>query len=146
MTPLERLVRAVASGTTPVRDAIDPALGVSVVRVLEATPDGRLPERSSNRHLCGAALTRALPSLRADLVAAVQQAEQLESIACDTSECLVPGMEYQPAWRVRAVTSDGGVPRITVIALVSEATMGEAWLARVQAALTRASAAPRCAP
>lgn len=143
-TALERLVRAVASGATPLPTAIDPARGVTVVRVLEATPDGRTPERISSRHLCGAALTHALPSLRADLVSAVRQAEQLESIACDASECLVPGMEYQPAWRIRAVAEDGGAPRITVIAQVSEATMGEAWLARVQAALTHASAAPRC--
>lgn len=147
VTPQEAMLRAVVDGTTPITDLIDPARGVSRIAFVEAPPSGQGRENISARRLCGAAVGRAAGSLRDDLRAALAQAHDLEEIHCDARMCVVPGMEYAPVWRVYfAPGADGGAPRIEAISQVSEATMGEAWMRRVEAHVDRALAAQHGAP
>lgn len=139
------LLRALAAGTAPLAQAIDPTRGVTVVRHIEAPPAGGGRARITDRRLCGAALTRALPALRRDLVEAVQQAGD-EPISCDEEgACHVSGMEYQPAWRISFVDVQG-TPRLEAIAQVSLAAMNDDWVDAVSAHIQRAVGAARGRP
>lgn len=138
-------LRALAADDDALRAGIDAARGVTVIRYIEAPPSGRGREDLSNRHLCGATVTRALPSLRSALSAAIEQAGASESFSCDGDVCTVPGMEYQPAFHLYFVSS-GDALTLEAIAQVSEATMGEQWMTRATAYVTRSLTAARAHP
>lgn len=145
--PDPRLVRlrALANGTIPMTEATDPAHGLAVVHYLEAPPSGQGRETISTQHHCGAALRRELPALRRVLAAIVEQSDGNETFACDATECVVPGMEYQPAWHVHFLDVQG-TPRIEAVMQLSEATMGEAWLTRMNAYAAQSLSAARAHP
>lgn len=133
-TPQEALVRALAAGTTPMTDAVDPARGLARISFVEGAPggDGSTPpprERVASRHVCGDAVA----AMRSDLQQAIGQGDSL-GIQCDAQGCVVSGMEYAPTWYIRfRAPSDGGTPRIASITEVSEASMGDAWTRRAEA-------------
>lgn len=133
----ERFVRALADGSTAIADAVDPALGLTVVHYVEAPPQGHTHEDITNRHHCASALTQALAALQRDLHAAVVQADQLQGMDCTAAECVVGGMEYAPSWHILFAATDGGAPRIEALTLVSEAGMNGAWTTRATAYVTR---------
>lgn len=144
--PRELRLRALANGSAPLADAIDPARGVTVVRHIEAPPSGQGRARITDQRLCGAALARALPAIRRDLAAAVEQADAGEGFFCDPAgTCVTPGMEYQPEWRVTFVDAQGTL-RLEAIAQVSVAALDEAWVDRANAHVARALAASRARP
>lgn len=138
-------LRTLSNGGAPMTGATDPARGLTVVHYIEAPPSGQGGESISTQHHCGAALTRQLPALRQVLAAIVEQADANEAFDCNASECIVPGMEYQPAWHVLFVDVQGA-PRIEAVMQLSEAAMNEAWLARVNAYVTRSLTAARAHP
>lgn len=138
-------LRAFADGSTPIAEATDPAHGLTVVRYLEAPPSGQGRETFTSQHHCGAALARELPALRRTLAAIVEQARDTESFDCRGGECVVRGMEYQPAWHVLFLDVQGQ-PRIEAVMQVSEALMSEAWLSRATAFTERSLAAARARP
>lgn len=138
-------LRALAADDNALRAGIDATRGVTVIHYIEAPPSGQGREDLSNRHLCGAAVTRALPSLRSALNAAIEQAGANESFSCDGDVCSVPGMEYQPAFHLYFVSS-GDTLTLEAIAQVSEATMGEQWMTRATAYVTRSLTAARAHP
>ncbi len=143
--PRGLLLRALAAGTVPLSQAIDPTRGVTVVRHIEAPPAGGGRARISDRRLCGTALTRALPALRRDLVEAVQQAGE-DAISCDAEGvCHVSGMEYQPAWQISFVDVQG-TPRLEAVAQVSLAAMNDDWVDAVNAHIHRALRTARGRP
>lgn len=138
-------LRTLANGGAPMTGATDPARGLTVVHYIEAPPSGQGGESISTQHHCGAALTRQLPALRQVLSAVVEQADANEAFDCNASECIVPGMEYQPAWHVLFVDVQGA-PRIEAVMQLSEAALSDAWLARVNAYVTRSLSAARARP
>lgn len=138
-------LRALANGAAPMTGATDPARGLTVVHYIEAPPSGQGGESISTQHHCGAALTRQLPALRTVLAAVVEQADANEAFDCNASECIVPGMEYQPAWHV-LFTDVQGAPRVEAVMQLSEAALNDAWLARVNAYVTRSLSAARAHP
>lgn len=140
----ERLIRAVASGETPIVEAIDPEFGVVSIRYL--SPPQHTPGRpgvraisSSHRH-CGAALVRALPSLERDLAAVVRSVDAGRPFQCEGDRCVVRGEGASPAWYLRFRDSDDSAPRLEIVAQVSENAVGEAWIARSRAYVDRAQA------
>jgi hypothetical protein len=138
-------LRALASNTTPLAEAVDAAHGVLVVRYLEAPPSGQGGERISNQHLCGTALTRQLAALQRDLAAVVAQANTNDSLQCDNQGCNVAGMEYQPAWHIQFVTV-GTSLQLESIVQVSHGAMSEAWNTRADAYISRSLATARTHP
>jgi len=138
-------LRALADGSVPLAQAIDPARGVTIIRHVEAPPSGRGRARISDQRLCGAALTRALPAIRRDLAAAVEQAGE-DAIACGADgTCIVPGMEYQSAWQIYFVDVQGTL-RLDAVAELSIAAMNGEWVDAVNGHVTRALAAARQRP
>jgi hypothetical protein len=138
-------LRALAAGTVALTDAIDPARGVTVVRHIEAPPSGRGRAQISDRRLCGVALTRALPSLRRDLAAAVEQMHEDDRPCNEDGVCVMPGMEYQPEWRIYFVDVQGSL-KLEAIAQVSVAALSDEWVEAAGAHVSRALAASRARP
>jgi hypothetical protein len=138
-------LRAFANGTIPMAEATDPAHGLAVVHYLEAPPSGEGSETISTQHHCGAALRRELPALRRVLAAIVEQSDGNDTFACDATECIVPGMEYQPAWHVLFLDVQG-TPRIEAVMQLSEAAMGESWRTRMNEYVARSLTAARAHP
>lgn len=143
VTPHETLLRAVAAGTTPVADVIDPARGLTRVTYIEAPPSGEGRETIATHRLCGAAIARSAADVRRDVSAALEQAAAMESFECANDMCLVTGMEYAPTWRIYFARGDGGPLRIESIVQMSEAAMNEAWIRRATTYVDRARAAQR---
>ena len=138
-------LRALANGSVALADAIDSARGVTIIRHIEAPPSGHGRARISDQRLCGAALTRALPAIRRDLASAVEQAGE-DPIDCGADgTCIIPGMEYQPAWQIYFVDVQGEL-RLDAVAELSLAAMGDEWVDAANAHVTRALTAARARP
>jgi len=144
-SPDAELVRGLASGGVELSAHIDPAHGVVFVTYLEASPSGRSGVRRSTRRLCGAAAARDA-ALRARLREAVQQAADNESLECSGDECVVPGMEYQPAYRLRLGRAPDGTRVLLGAMQLSEAALSEEWMERVRAYVDQGLAAARSRP
>lgn len=144
-SPDAELVRGLASGSVELSAHIDPAHGVVFVTYLEASPSGRSGVRRSTRRLCGAAAARDA-ALRARLREAVQQAADNESMECSDDECVVSGMEYQPAYRLRLGRTPDGTRVLLGAMQLSEAALSEEWMERVQAYVAQGLAAARSRP
>lgn len=138
-------LRVIATDRAALAAAIDPARGVTVIHYVEAPPSGRGREEHTSQHLCGVGLARALPTVQRALAEAVAQAEGIDAIDCANHECVVPGMEYQPAWHLYFVDMNGSL-QLEALAQVSEAALGEAWLTRARTYVTRGLAAARARP
>lgn len=139
VSPREALLRELAAGRQTVAAHSDPAQGVLVVEYVEAGPGpgGRAVRRA--RRLCGAAIARdrELPRMLRD---AITQAESFE-LACEGDACTVSGMEYAPVWRV---TFAGDA--VTSVMRLSEAALGEDYLAARDAYVRRQVDAQRARP
>jgi len=144
-SPDAALVRGLASGSVELSAHIDPAHGVVLVTYLEASPSGRSGVRRSTRRLCGAAAARDA-ALRARLREAVQQASDNETLECSGDECVVPGMEYQPAYRLRLGRAPDGTRVLLGAMQLSEAALSEEWMERVRAYVDQGLAAARARP
>jgi len=144
-SPDAELVRGLASGSVELSAHIDPAHGVVFVTYLEASPSGRSGVRRSTRRLCGTAAARDA-ALRARLREAVQQAADNESMECSGDECVVPGMEYQPAYRLRLGRAPDGTRVLLGAMQLSEAALSEEWMERVRAYVDQGLAAARSRP
>lgn len=144
-SPDAELVRGLASGSVDLATHIDPAHGVVFVTYLEAPPSGRSGVRRSSRRLCGAAAARDA-ALRARLSDAVQQASNSDGVLCSEDECLVPGMEYQPAYRLRLGRLPDGTRVLLAAMQLSEATMGDEWMNRVRTYVEQSLTAARSRP
>jgi hypothetical protein len=136
------LLRGLADGTVALAAHVDPSHGVVFVTYLEASPSGQAPMRRSSRRLCGATAARDA-ALRARLRAAVAQAAEGDGISCGDDECAVPGMEYQPAYRLRLGRAPDGTRVLLGAMQMSEAALGEEWLERVRVYVDQAMAAAR---
>ncbi|MDO9021065.1 MAG: hypothetical protein Q8S73_29260 [Deltaproteobacteria bacterium] len=139
------LLRGLADGSVGLAAHLDPAHGVVFVTYLEASPSGRAPVRRSSRRLCGAAAARDA-ALRARLREAVAQAAEGDGLTCGDDECVVPGMEYQPAYRLRLGRAPDGTRVLLGAMQMSEAALGEEWLERVRVYVDQAMAAARARP
>jgi hypothetical protein len=139
------LLRGLADGSVGLAAHVDPAHGVVFVTYLEASPSGQAPARRSSRRVCGAAAARDA-ALRARLRAAVAQAAEGDGISCSGDECVVPGMEYQPAYRLRLGRAPDGTRVLLGAMQLSEAALGEEWLERVRVYVDQAMAAARARP
>lgn len=139
------LLRGLADGSVGLAAHVDPAHGVVLVTYLEASPSGQAPMRRSSRRLCGAAAARDA-ALRARLRAAVAQAAEGGGMSCSGDECAVPGMEYQPAYRLRLGRAPDGARVLLGAMQLSEAALGEEWLERARAYVDQAMAAARARP
>jgi len=144
-SPDAELVRGLASGGVELSAHIDPAHGVVLVTYLEPSPSGRSGERRSTRRLCGAAAARDA-ALRARLRDAVRQASDNGSMECRGDECVVPGMEYQPAYRLRLGRAPDGTRVLLGAMQLSEATLSEEWMERVRAYVDQSLASARSRP
>lgn len=139
------LLRGLADGSVDLAAHVDPAHGVVLVTFLEATPDGRSPARRTSRRVCGAAVTRDA-ALRTHLREAIAQSATNDALLCDGDECVVPGMEYQPSYRLRLGRRADGARVLLGAMQVSEAALGDEWLARSRAYVAQALAAARARP
>lgn len=144
-SPDAELVRGLASGAVELSAHIDPAHGVVLVTYLEPSPSGRSGERRSTRRLCGAAAARDA-ALRARLRDAVRQASDIGGLECRGDECVVPGMEYQPAYRLRLGRAPDGTRVLLGAMQLSEAALSEEWMERVRAYVDQGLAAARSRP
>ena len=79
------------------------------------------------------------------LAGIIEQIDNSADVSCDEHACVVPGMEYQPAWHLHFVDANGTL-ELEALAQVSEATMGEAWLERASAYVTRGLSSARARP
>jgi hypothetical protein len=138
-------LRALAADPAALAAAIGPTRGLALVHYVEAPPSGRGRPDISSRHLCGAALTRALPSVQRTLGAVIEQLDNNSDTSCENHVCTVPGMEYQPAWHIHFVDVNGTL-ELEALAQVSEAAMSDDWLNRANAYVTRALSAARARP
>lgn len=136
------LLRGLADGSVDLAAHVDPAHGVVVVTYVEAPPSGEGRERHETRRLCGAAVGRDA-ALRARLRGAAERAGAEGGFLCDGDECLVPGMEYQPSYRLRLGRRADGARVLLGAIEMSEAAMGEQWLAPARAYVERAMTAAR---
>jgi hypothetical protein len=137
----EALLRAVAGGSVSPQSVIDPARGLLLVDFLEATPGPGSRETFTARHLCGESLRHIDGTVRSLLATAVRQSVDMEeAIGCQGMECSVDGMEYQAAIHVRFARRPSGEPVIVAIHRISEALMGEDWLARARRYVARQTA------
>jgi hypothetical protein len=136
------LLRSLADGSVDLAAHVDPAHGVVLVTYVEAPPSGEGRERHETRRLCGAAVGRDA-ALRARLRGAAERAGAEGGFLCDGDECLVPGMEYQPSYRLRLGRRADGARVLLGAIEMSEAAMGEQWLAPARAYVERAMTAAR---
>ncbi len=140
----ERLLRGLADGSIPLAASVDRALGVVTVSYLEAGPNGGRESHSTQR-LCGASTTNA--ALRQRLQALVTQARELgEGPTCDAESCAARGMEYQPTLRAYFARRPDGSRVLVGAVEVSEALLGEEWIARTQAYVNANLARARSTP
>ncbi|MBK8696756.1 MAG: hypothetical protein IPN17_31960 [Deltaproteobacteria bacterium] len=131
-SPDAELVRGLASGSVELSAHIDPAHGVVFVTYPGGVAQRALGVRRSTRRLCGAAAARDA-ALRARLREAVQQATDNESMECSGDECVVSGMEYQPAYRLRLGRAPDGTRVLLGAMQLSEAALSDEWMERVRA-------------
>jgi hypothetical protein len=142
-TPDAVLLRRLADGGEALAAHIDRAHGVVLVTFLEAPPSGRSGATRSSRRLCDTPDREAI--VRARLREVVAQAAD-DDLRCDGDECLVPGMEYQPSYRVRFGRGDDGARTVLGVSQQSEAALGEPWLTQARAYVERAFAEARARP
>jgi hypothetical protein len=125
-------VDALADGTVPVSDYVDPRLGVLWVRYLEEGGAEGSGETHSAERLCGADLTAAQDRIRSFFVEMARRGEE-EGLQCDLHQCRAGGMEYEPALYALFARDAAGRPRLEALLEKSEALLDDAWFEQMDA-------------
>lgn len=138
-SPRASLLRDLAAGRTSIAAHTDPARGVLVIEFVEPGPQPRGRGLRSARRLCGREIARDrdLPRMFQNAIA---QAEHFP-LRCEDDLCTVEGMEYAPVWRVHFAGD-----AITAVMRLSEAAMGDDFLAARDAVVRRHLDAQRATP